>query len=118
LFSTEERLEFLHEATRNHDHIRVATYSMLTVNYARQIGASVIVRGLRDTIDFEHEFQIAHVNQTIDSQIDIIFFMASRKFTFLSSSTVREVASLGGDVSEFVPAHVAQALKQKFGRGS
>ncbi len=116
LFSTAERLEMLHEATRDYAGIRVETYSNLTVNYAKQIGASVIVRGLRDTIDFEHEFQIAQVNQTIDSTIDIVFFMASRTFSYLSSSTVREIAGLGGDVSQFVPVHVAQALRQKFGQ--
>jgi pantetheine-phosphate adenylyltransferase len=74
------------------------------------------VRGLRDTLDFEHEFQIAQVNQTIDPRIDVVFFMANRKFTFLSSSTVREIAALGGDVSEFVPQSVAHVLKAKFGR--
>jgi pantetheine-phosphate adenylyltransferase len=116
LFDTAERLELLREATRVYPAIRVETYSMLTVHFARHIGASVIVRGLRDSIDFEHEFQMAQVNQTIDSQIDIVFFMASRKFTFLSASTVREIAALGGDVSEFVPVHVAQALQRKFGQ--
>jgi pantetheine-phosphate adenylyltransferase len=115
LFSTEERVALLEEATRDYDRLRVDSYSNLTVSYARQIGASVIVRGLRDTLDFAHEFQIAQVNQTIDSQIDIVFFMASRKFTYLSASTVREIAGLGGDVSEFVPAHVEQALRRKFG---
>lgn len=117
LFSTEERVELLREATRDYENIRVDAYTILTVYYARQIGASVIVRGLRDTLDFEHEFQIAQVNQTIDSQIDIVFFMASRNFTFLSASTVREIAALGGDVSEFVPVSVQQALKRKFDTG-
>jgi pantetheine-phosphate adenylyltransferase len=117
LFSTQERLELMREATRDYDRIRVDTYTILTVSYARQIGASVIVRGLRDTLDFEHEFQIAQVNQTIDSQIDIVFFMASRNFTFLSASTVREIAALGGDVSEFVPVNVVHALRQKFNTG-
>ncbi len=116
LFSAEERLALLHAATQDYAGIEVASYSMLTVSYARQIGASVIVRGLRDTIDFEHEFQIAQVNQTLDEEIDLVFFMASRKFTYLSASTVREVAGLGGDVSQFVPAPVERALQRKFGR--
>lgn len=115
LFSTAERVELLREAVLDYACIQVTTYSTLTVRYAREIGASVIVRGLRDSIDFQHEFQMAQVNQTIDAQIDIIFFMASRKFTFLSASTVREIAALGDDVSEFVPAHVGQALRRKFG---
>ncbi len=118
LFSAAERVELLRDATREHPGIHVETYSILTVSYARQIGASVIVRGLRDTIDFEHEFQIAQVNQTIDETIDIVFFMANRKFTYLSASTVREIAGLGGDVSEFVPANVERALKRKFDTGA
>jgi pantetheine-phosphate adenylyltransferase len=116
LFSTEERLELLREAIHSyHPQIHVETYSNLTVEFAQQLGAGVIVRGLRDTIDFAHEFQIAQVNQTIDATIDIVFFMASRKFAYLSSSTVREIAGLGGDVSKFVPTHVEQALRRKFG---
>lgn len=114
LFTTEERVEFLRKATEDYDRIRVASYSTLTVAYARQIGATVVVRGLRDALDFEHEFQMAQVNQIIDPKIDVIFFMASRKFTFLSASTVREIAALGGDVSEFVPPHVVEALWHKF----
>lgn len=114
LFSTHERVELLRQATEHVPNIRIETYSNLTVHYARALGASVIVRGLRDALDFEHEFQMAQVNQTIDPQIDIVFFMANRKFTFLSSSTVREIASLGGDVTEFVPPAVAVALQQKF----
>ena len=118
LFSVAERAELLRLSIADLPRIRVETYSKLTVHYARDIGASVIVRGLRDTLDFEHEFQIAQVNQTIDPRIDVVFFMANRKFTFLSSSTVREIAALGGDVSEFVPLPVAEALKRKFGSKS
>jgi pantetheine-phosphate adenylyltransferase len=114
LFSAEERTEMLHQSTSQLPRIRVETYNILTVHYARQIGANVIVRGLRDTLDFEHEFQMAQVNQTMDPNIDFVFFMADRKFTFLSSSTVREIAALGGDVSEFVPTPVAHALKRKY----
>ncbi len=116
LFSTAERLELLREATRDLPRIRVEAYSKLTVLYAQEIGAQVIVRGLRAASDFEHEFQMAQVNQTIAPDIDVVVFMASRKFTFLSSSTVREIAALGGDVSELVPAQIAQALKLKFAR--
>ncbi len=114
LFSTAERVELLQEATRELPRIRVTTYNTLTVHYARQIGARVIVRGLRVASDFEHEFQMAQVNQTMDADIDVVVFMASRKYTFLSSTTVREIASLGGDVSGFVPPHIVQALKRKF----
>lgn len=114
LFSTSERVEMLQEATRNLPRIRIEAYDTLTVHYARQIGAGVIVRGLRAASDFEHEFQMAQINQTIDSDIDVVVFMASREYTFLSSSTVREIAALGGDVSGLVPPHIVQALKRKF----
>lgn len=115
LFSTAERVELLREAVRDlPSRIQVESYSNLTAHYARQIGAKVIVRGLRDVADFQHEFQMAQINQAIDLDIDIVFFMANRKFTFLSSSAVREVASFGGDVSQFVPDHIAKALYHKF----
>lgn len=116
LFSTEERLALLAEATRAMPTIRIASYSNLTMHYAREVGACAIVRGLRAASDFEQEFHIAQVNQTIDPEIDVVVFMASRKYTFLSSSTVREIAALGGDVSEWVPPHIVQALKHKFNR--
>lgn len=115
LFSTDERLALLREATREIPRIRITSYDILTVHYAREIGASVIVRGLRAASDFEHEFQMAQINQTLDQDIDVVVFMASRKYTFLSSSTVREIAALGGDVSDLVPAHIVQALNRKFG---
>lgn len=116
LFSTAERVELLREATRHLPRIRVETYNILTITYARQVGASVIVRGLRAASDFEHEFQMSQVNQTIDPEIDVVVFMASHKYTFLSSSTVREIVALGGDVSALVPPHIVQALEHKLGR--
>lgn len=114
LFSTEERVVLLRQAIQELPRIRVESYTKLTVHYARHIGASVIVRGLRDVSDFQHEFQMAQINQTVDPDIDVVVFMANRKFTFLSSSAAREIAALGGDISEFVPPHIAQALYRKF----
>jgi pantetheine-phosphate adenylyltransferase len=114
LFNTAQRLDLLREATRNIPRIKVDAYSTLTVEYARSIGASVIVRGLRATTDFEHEFQMAQINQTLAPDIDYITFMAGHQYTFFSSSTVRELASLGGDVSWLVPPHVVAALEQTF----
>lgn len=114
LFSTEERLEMIRDSLRDYPAIQVTTYASLTVHFAREIGAGVIVRGLRDSVDFDLEYQIAQVNQIVDPGIDMVVFMANRKFSFLSSSIVREIAGLGGDVSELVPAHVAQALQRKF----
>lgn len=118
LFSTSERLELLREATKSLPRIRITSYNTLTVHFAREIGAGVIVRGLRAASDFEHEFQMAQANQTIDPDIDVVVFMASRKYTFLSSSTVREIAALGGDVSEMVPPHIVTALRQKYAQRS
>lgn len=116
LFSTKERVALLKQAVVDLPGIEVSTYSILTVHYARQIGAEVIIRGLRDVSDFQHEFQMAQFNQAIDSDIEVVVFMANRKFSFLSSSAAREVASLGGDVGEFVPPHIAEALYDKLGQ--
>ncbi|KAB8140426.1 pantetheine-phosphate adenylyltransferase [Chloroflexia bacterium SDU3-3] len=115
LFSTEQRLELLREATRDMPNVRVDTYSQLTVDYARSVGASVIVRGLRAVSDFEHEFQLAQINHTLAPDIEHITFMSDQKYTFFSSSTVRELASLNGDVTWLVPPHVVLALKRAYG---
>lgn len=116
LFSIEERLEMLREATATMPRIRVEAYNVLTVHFAHQLGAQVIIRGIRSATDFEHEFQMAQINRTIAHDIDVVVLMASHKYTFLSSTMVREVAALGGDVSELVPPHIVQALDRKFGR--
>jgi pantetheine-phosphate adenylyltransferase len=118
LFSTPERIALLKEATCNLPRVRVDTYSDLTVEYVRKVGASVIVRGLRDPRDFDHEFQMAQINHTLAPDIDVVLFMAGHQYTFFSSSTVREIASLGGDVSWLVPAHVAEALKRAYQKQS
>jgi pantetheine-phosphate adenylyltransferase len=115
LFSTEERVALLREATRQHPRIKVETYSIITVDYVRQIGASVIVRGLRDPRDFDTEFLQAQINQRLAPELDLVLFMADHKYTFFSSTTVKEIASLGGDVSWLVPPHVEQALRRSYG---
>jgi pantetheine-phosphate adenylyltransferase len=118
LFSTAERVALLEEATRELPSVKIDTYSTLTVDYVRSVGASMIVRGLRDPRDFEHEFQMAQIHQTLDSQIDIVFFMAGHQYTFFSSSTVREIAALGGDVSWLVPPHIVAALRRAYQKAS
>jgi pantetheine-phosphate adenylyltransferase len=80
----------------------------------RSVGASIIVRGLRDPRDFEHEFQMAQIHQALDPQIDVVYFMAGHQYTFFSSSTVREIAALGGDVSWLVPPHIVAALRRVY----
>jgi pantetheine-phosphate adenylyltransferase len=116
LLSTSERLELLREAVKDMPRVRADSYSTLTVEYARSIGASVLVRGLRAVGDFEAEFQLAQVNLALARGIDTVSFMTSPQYTFISSSTVRTIASLGGDVSEYVPAHVAEALRRAYAK--
>jgi len=118
LFSTAERVALLEEATRDLPRVKIDTYSTLTVDYARAVGASIILRGLRDTRDFEQEFQMAQIHHTLDSQIDVVFLMAGHQYTFFSSSTVREIAALGGDVSWLVPPHIVAALKRAYAKKS
>ena len=116
LFDTNERIAMVKEAVRDLPRVKVDTYSALTVDYVREIGASVIVRGLRDPRDFDHEFQMAQINNKLAPEIDVVLFMAGHEYTFFSSSTVRELASLGGDVSWLVPPHVVVALKRAYGQ--
>ncbi|MEJ5201694.1 MAG: pantetheine-phosphate adenylyltransferase [Anaerolineales bacterium] len=114
LFSPEQRLALVRQAFQNEPKIVVQGYSGLTIQYCREINAQVIVRGLRVFSDFEHEFRMALANNRLDPSIEIIALISSSDHTFISSSTVREIASLGGDVSSMVPPAVNQALKERF----
>ena len=114
LFSAEERRQMMQEAIQNSSNVRIATYSGLTVDYARSVGASVIVRGLRVISDFELEYQMALTNRKLAPDMDTVCLMTSLQYAFLSSSTVKEVAMVGGCVNKMVPAHVEAALKRKF----
>jgi pantetheine-phosphate adenylyltransferase len=114
LFDTAERLALLEKALDGIPRVRVAVYDTLTVDFARQVGAQVIVRGLRVFSDFELEFRMALTNKQLAPNVEVVCLITSQEHTFLSSSTVKEVASLGGDISEMVPPYVAQALKARF----
>ncbi|MBC7263554.1 MAG: pantetheine-phosphate adenylyltransferase [Chloroflexi bacterium] len=114
LFSTEERIAMANEALKDLPHVRVEGYSGLTVNFARQLGARFIVRGLRVISDFELEFQMAQINRKLAPEIDMICLMTDIRYAFLSSSIVKEVAMAGGCLEEMVPPHVAGALAKKF----
>ena len=114
LFSAKERIELAREVLAGESRISVVGYSGLTVSLAREIGASAIVRGLRVFSDFEFEFRMALANNRMDKDIDTIALITTEENTFLSSSTVKEIASLGGDVSSMVPSIVEKALKQRF----
>lgn len=113
-FSPEERISLVRQSFEGEPKIKVLGYQGLTVDLCHQIDAQVIVRGLRVFSDFESEFRMALTNQHLAADIEVIAFITAEAHTFLSSSTVREVASLGGNISGMVPAHVAKALTQKF----
>ena len=114
LFSAEERLALAIEAFADNPKIHVKGYDSLTIGFAKEIDAQVIVRGLRVFSDFEWEFRMALANTELHPAIETMALITSKEHTFLSSSTVREIAALGGDVSSMVPAHVNQALISKF----
>ena len=121
LFTTEERIALIREsleAAGIDGRVRVEYFSGLTVRYAREVGASLIVRGLRAVTDFEWEFQLALINRKQDPTIETVCLMTSQEYSFLSASTVRELALLGGDLSELVPPNVAAALRRKFGHAT
>ncbi len=114
LFSPQERLALVQEAFMDYKSIHVVGYTGLTVKVAKKVGAQAIVRGLRVFSDFEYEFRMALANNRLEPSIDVIALITNEEHTFLSSTTVREVAALGGDVSSFVPPHVEAALKSRF----
>ena len=114
LFSPKVRLALVEESFKNIGNISVTAYTGLTVKFAKKVGAQSIVRGLRVFSDFEYEFRMALANNRLDPDIDVIALITSEKHTFLSSTTVREIAALGGDVSSMVPPHVQKSLKQRF----
>lgn len=116
LFSIDERLKLLKEAVADQPNIKVDSYSIITVDYVHQVGGSVLVRGLRDPRDFDAEFQMAQINQRLAPDIHVVFLMADHKYTFFSSSNVKEVASLGGDISWLVPPHVTEALSLRYAK--
>ncbi len=113
LFTLDERIAMAREAVRGYSNISVEPYTALTVDFARQVGASVLVRGLRVSGDFEFEFSMAMMNRQLDEELEMVCLMASPQFQFVSSSILKEVARLHGNISEFVPPHVARALAQK-----
>ncbi|RMG86133.1 MAG: pantetheine-phosphate adenylyltransferase [Chloroflexi bacterium] len=114
LFSVEERLALAEQAFKDYDNIRVAKYSGLTVNYAQAIGAMALIRGLRVFGDFEFEFRMGLANKKLAPDIETVFIMANEQHIYISSSTIREIAELGGDVSSMVPPYVADALAARF----
>lgn len=113
MFSLEERVDLAKKATRHLPKVEVKPYSNITVEFAREVNAQVLVRGLRMIGDFEWEFEMAMMNQMLSPGLETVCFMASQEYQFLSASLIKEVASLGGDIHSLVPKNVAQALVKK-----
>lgn len=114
LFSMEERMAMLRETTKEYSNVTVRTFGGLTIDFARENEAKLIIRGLRAVTDFESEMQIAQTNHSIEPEIDTMFFTTSLEYAFLSSTIAKEVAFYGSDVSKLVPPVVAQAFQEKF----
>src|SRR5210317_848723 len=116
LFTTEERVAMAQSALADLDNVEVTGYAGLTVDFAEANGLRVIIRGLRAVSDFEYEFQLANMNRHLTDEVETAFLTPTEKYTFISSSLVKEVAELGGDVSEFVSPKVKEALYERCGR--
>ncbi|MBU2608980.1 MAG: pantetheine-phosphate adenylyltransferase [Chloroflexi bacterium] len=113
LFTTEERVDMARKATTKLSNVEVRPFGGLTVGFAREVGAQVMVRGLRMTLDFEREFDMAMMNKKLYPELELVCFMAAQEYQFLSSSLLKEVAGLEGAIDDLVPPPVAEALRKK-----
>ena len=113
LFSVGERVRMLEEVTKDFPNVKIIPFEGLLVEFAKQMDAKVIVRGLRAITDFEYELQMSQTNQKIEPEIETLFLTTSLEFSFLSSTTVKEVASFGGDITQFVPEVIVKKIKEK-----
>jgi pantetheine-phosphate adenylyltransferase len=116
VFSTEERVSFVERATSDLPNISVEPFKGLVVNFARDRGAMAIVKGLRAISDFEYEMEMNQLNRRQAPDVESVYLMASAKYSFLSSSGVKELATFGGDITDLVPDEVARALQERLGR--
>lgn len=115
LFDADERVDLFKQSVEDLHNVEVTKFEGLVVRYAREVGAKTIIRGLRSGSDFEYEFDMAFMNRRLERDVDMVFFMTSQEYMFVSSSLLKEVARLGGDVKEMLPGHVAEAVNLKFG---
>lgn len=113
MFSAEERLNLMHRAVAHLPNVEVALYSCLTIDFAHQVKAKALVRGLRIGSDFEQEFEMTLMNKTLAHDIETVCLMTTTKYQFLRSSTLKDVARLGGSIEKFVPKYVAEAMREK-----
>ena len=113
LFSVEERVKMLCEVTKDIKNVKIVPFEGLLIEFANQMEAKVIIRGLRAVTDFEYELQMSQTNHKLNPEIETLFMTTSLEYSFLSSSTVRELASFGGDISQFVPKYVEEQVIEK-----
>lgn len=116
LFTLQERLDLLNQSLHDYENVYVDSFNGLIVDYARQVGAISIIRGLRAVSDFEYEFQMALMNRKLATDVTTVFLIPHEKYTYLNSTIVRNLASLQSDVSDFVPPAVQSAMKEKFSK--
>ena len=114
LFSVEKRVKMLNDVVKDSPNVKVMSFEGLLVDFARKVDAQIIVRGLRAVTDFEYELQMSQTNTVLNENVDTIFFTTSLEYAYLSSSTVREAAYFGADISKFVPESVVQQVYDKF----
>ncbi|AJC11836.1 phosphopantetheine adenylyltransferase [Berryella intestinalis] len=115
LFDIDERVALVERAVAHLPNVRVVAFDSLLVDFAREVEATVVIKGLRAITDFEYEFQMTAMNYQLDEELETVFIMSSPEYMYLSSSIVREIASLKGDYARFVPTCVAEALAERFG---
>jgi pantetheine-phosphate adenylyltransferase len=116
LFTAEERLAIVREATAHLPNVEAATFSGLLVDFVKRVGAQAIVKGLRAVSDYEYELQMAHLNRQLLPGLETLFILSATRYSFVSSTMVKEIARYGGDVSKLVPPATLRALKAKFGQ--
>lgn len=114
LFSDEERVHLIQQVVKDIPNVKVMAFDGLTVDFARRIEATILIRGLRAVTDFEYELQIAQTNSKLNSNIDTVFFTTNVEYSYLSSSIVREIASYGGDITKFVPRSIVPIIYAKY----
>lgn len=113
LFSQKERIQLVHNIFRDNEKVDITGFSSLLVDFAKEVGATAIIRGIRAVSDFDYELQLTLMNRKLASEIETIFLMPSEQYIFISSSLAKEIASLNGDISHLVPESVAKALRKK-----
>lgn len=114
LFSQEERFSMLKELVKPYKNVTVHTWEGLIVNYAKKTGAKILLRGIRNTIDFSYEFELSLMNHNLNNEIETLFIPTDQKYLLLKSSSIKELARFGGNISEMVPPFVEDALRKKY----